>query len=819
MNALQPTAALRQRRAPLLLAAAWGAALSILSACGGGGGGGGDPVGGGSTNAAPVAASVNVSVPEGTADQALGLSAPTDAEGDALTITVTALPTAGVVTLADGTPLTLGQTLSAAQLTALQYDAPTEVLAASTTQFGYSVADASHSVSGAAAFNLVPVNDNPVASSATLAVGENTPPLPLGLAASDVDGDTLAVTVTALPSTGSVSLAGGAALAVGQVITASELAALQYNAPALLARATTTSFDYSVSDGQVSATGQATLNLTPGTMTLSVTSGGAKSLNLSWSDVPTATLYRLESGVAGIFVPVGADLTATSTQVSVPVHKTDWVNTQYRVRAYDGSGGLLRSSAATNIDTLMLASIAQLGAGNASASDFYGVSLSLSGDGNTLAVGASSEDGSGTGINPASNEAATDAGAVYVYTRSGGSWVQQAYLKASNAEAGDRFGISVSLSNDGNTLVVGAALEDGLGLGINPPDNNLGTDSGAAYVYTRSGSTWSQSAYLKASNTGPSDYFGIAVSVSGDGSTVAVGALNEDGGGTGISPLTNEAAANAGAVYVYVRAGSTWAQQAYLKAHNTGAGDQLGASVALSADGNTLVTGAPAEDGSGRELNPASDEAANGAGAVYVFSRSGTTWSHQAYVKAFNTGAGDQFGTSVAVSGDGNTLLVGAPGEDGSAAPTPPRSDEAASGAGAAYAYTRSGTSWTFSALLKAGNAGAGDLYGRYVSISGDGRTLAVGAPNESGSGLGINPVIDEASSLSGAVYVYRPNPGLSISPWGQVSYVKASRSEVNRNFGTVSLSTDGNTLAVGAPLDDRSTTSPITNAGAVYLY
>jgi hypothetical protein len=186
-------------------------------------------------------------------------------------------------------------------------------------------------------------------------------------------------------------------------------------------------------------------------------------------------------------------------------------------------------------------------ASNAGADDFFGIALALSGDGNTLAVGATGEAASGNN--------APSSGAAYVYTRSAGSWSQQSYIKASNSESFDEFGFSVALSGDGNTLAVGAHLEDGSGTGIDGASTNSATESGAAYVYSRNGSTWSQRAYVKASNTGSTDRFGNSVALNGDGNTLAVGALMEDGGGTGIGTTPNDTdvntAAEAGAVYLY----------------------------------------------------------------------------------------------------------------------------------------------------------------------------------------------------------------------------------------------------------------------------
>jgi len=247
---------------------------------------------------------------------------------------------------------------------------------------------------------------------------------------------------------------------------------------------------------------------------------------------------------------------------------------------------------------------------------------------------------------------------------------QLAYIKASNTGAGDIFGISVALSADGNTLAIGASGEDSAatGIGGNQADNTA-FSAGAVYVFTRSGATWAQQAYLKASNTGADDQFGISVALSGDGNTLAVGATGEDSAATGIGgDETDNSTVRSGAVYVFSRSGATWTQQAYVKASNTGANDQFGISVALSGDGNTLAVGANGEDSAATGIGGnQADNTAPDAGAVYVFSRSGATWTQQAYVKASNTGADDQFGISVALSGDGNTLAVGATGEDSAA--------------------------------------------------------------------------------------------------------------------------------------------------------
>jgi hypothetical protein len=306
-------------------------------------------------------------------------------------------------------------------------------------------------------------------------------------------------------------------------------------------------------------------------------------------------------------------------------------------------------------------------ASNTEAGDLFGESVALSGDGNTLAVGARLEDSSATDINGLDTDNSfLNAGAVYVFTRIGSDWSQQAYVKASNTGAGDLFGESVALSGDGNTLAVGAEGEASNANVIDGDQaDNSATLAGAAYVFTRSGGSWTQQAYVKASNTDAGDRFGNSVAVSGDGNTLAVGAWGEASNATGIGgDQTNNSLANSGAVYVFIRSGSAWSQQAYAKASNTDVGDQFGLSVTLSGDGNTLAVGASFEDSNATGIDgDQTDNSSLNAGAVYVFTSSGGSWIQQSYVKASNTETNDFFGIPVALSGDGNTLAVGASSE------------------------------------------------------------------------------------------------------------------------------------------------------------
>lgn len=374
---------------------------------------------------------------------------------------------------------------------------------------------------------------------------------------------------------------------------------------------------------------------------------------------------------------------------------------------------------------------ASLEASNWEIGDDFGSAVAVSG--NTLVVGASEEDSNATGVNGnQGNNSATAAGAAYVFVRSGSTWSQQAYLKASNTDAGDEFGWSVAVSDD--TLVVGATGEASSATGVN---GNQGDNSvfraGAAYVFTCSGSTWSQQAYLKGSETFILDELGYSVAVSGD--TLVVGSEAE-------------------VVFVFVRSGSTWSQQTSLMASNVNFTDQFGSAVALS--GDMLAVGAPGEDSNATGVNGnQGDNSATDAGAAYLFVRSGSTWSQEAYLKASNTNAGDEFGYSVALSGE--ALVVGALYEASSATGVNGnQSDNSATWAGAAYMFSRSGSTWSQQAYLKASNTDDFDLFGHAVALSGD--TLVVGAPGESSSATGVNG--DQGNNLAsnaGAAYAFSP--------------------------------------------------------------
>ena len=588
-----------------------------------------------------------------------------------------------------------------------------------------------------------------------------------------------------------------------------------------------------------------------------------KRIDFSWSTLPTANHYRMLSNVdlnagggfvdassAGlVFVPNSTNI--INTTVSAIVDVARYLSTvngpQYLLQGCSSVDNSVCSNLAqqTLSNAQLEGLIGYFKASNTGGDDQFGRAIAMSGDGNTLVVGAPLEDSTATGINGDElDNSRSDSGAAYVFVRSStGSWRQQAYIKASNTGSFDQFGAAVAINDDGNTIVVGAFGEDSTATGINGDEainSASASASGAAYVFVRSSTagTWSQQAYLKASNTGAGDNFGRGVSISGDGTTLIVGAPLEDSTATGINgdEASNGASAS-GAAYLFVRSStdSTWSQQVYLKASNTGDRDQFGTAASISSNGNTIIVGARGEGSSAMGINgDESSDTAFLAGAAYVFVRSSTdsSWSQQAYLKASNTDGDDQFGVAVSVSDDGNTLIVGASFEDSTA--TGINGNQTSSGAndsGAAYLFVRSSTgTWSQQAYIKASNTGAGDSFGNYVAISGDGNTFVVSAPNEDSVATGINGDQGNVSSLSnfGAAYLFVRS---STGTWSQQAYIKASNTDANTfggiSFGSASISDDGKTLAVGGfgegssarGINGDQTDLSASGSGAVYLY
>jgi hypothetical protein len=362
---------------------------------------------------------------------------------------------------------------------------------------------------------------------------------------------------------------------------------------------------------------------------------------------------------------------------------------------------------------------------------------------------------------------------------------QQAYLKAPLHDlAGEEFGFAVAVSGD--TVVVGAPSDDSESRGIDqvPSYTYLYSDSGAAFVFVRNGTTWTQQAHLKSSNSWTADFFGSSVAIDKD--TIVVGAPGEsqatdgvDGDqcippGTPPGPGCGRADSfpvwtgpTIGAAYVFVRTGTTWVQQNYVKASNSEDGDRFGTAVAIHRD--TIIIGANYEDSAASLNGDQTDNSAADSGAAYVFLRSGTSWVQQAYLKAAAPAPNDQFGLAVAVHND--TAVVGAVFQSDGAALS-----------GAAFVFARNGTNWSQQAMLKSPNPAVSDWFGFAVSVYDE--RIVVGAFGE-----------DTNGTDSGAAYVFKRTGGV----WSQEAFLKAGDTDPDDSFG-YNVAIQGEVVIVTAP-------------------
>jgi hypothetical protein len=379
------------------------------------------------------------------------------------------------------------------------------------------------------------------------------------------------------------------------------------------------------------------------------------------------------------------------------------------------------------------------GAGGVGGESGFGTSVALSAGGDTALVGGPRDNG--------------DIGAAWVFTRSSSTWTQQGAKLTGAGETGEgRFGVSVALSGDGNTAMVGG-----------PRDNS---DFGAAWAFTRSGSTWSQQGG-KLVGTGEvgAGEFGSSVALSANGDTALIG-VPEDGAATG-------------GTWVLTRSGEVWNQQGSKLTGGEEDNSEFGVLVALSADGSTALVGGWNDDGR--------------KGAAWVFTRSGGVWSQQG-PKLIGAGvsAGDGFGTSVALSADGSTALIGAPGADFRK--------------GAAWVFTRSGSTWTQQGpkLTSAGETGS-PWFGYTVALSGDGNTALIGGWLDDG--------------WKGAAWVFTR----SGSTWTQQGEKLTAADEDGEGmFGTnVTLSADGDTALIGGWNDDSVASGHLdySGKGAAWIF
>jgi hypothetical protein len=360
------------------------------------------------------------------------------------------------------------------------------------------------------------------------------------------------------------------------------------------------------------------------------------------------------------------------------------------------------------------------------------------------------------------------------FTRNG---VQEAYLKASNAETIDHFGILVDVSGD--TLVASSWYEDSAATGVNGNQNdNSAENAGAVYVFVREGESWKQQAYLKPNDTSAYDLFGSMVKIEGD--TIVVGATHEN-------IFTSASANRSGAVYVFTRKDGVWTQTQRLVANDQNGVNLLGASLALQ--GDTLAVGAPGESSKGAN-----------SGAVYIFERSGSMWTQMHKIYSSMPGDGAVFGGAVAIGGD--RLVVGAPDESRPESHT-----------GSAEVFVKRDGKWTSQQRLQPPGLGQTANFGFAISISGN--RIAIGAPR-------THQILSMMSTPPGEVYIYDAEG----DGWTQTAKLTATIPTATDEFGVV-LALSGMSLAVGAS-EDVSGAAGIgadpkrkdsVGSGAVYLF
>jgi hypothetical protein len=575
-----------------------------------------------------------------------------------------------------------------------------------------------------------------------------------------------------------------------------------------------------------------------------------RTIQFDWDSVDGATEYRLtqSAGLLPLFennqVSKVYPPEVLSDRFPVPVSLFDWANSRFVLEAFVAGEWQLvgmQDTARGAFSLIVPYTERDPYAQSLGSQLVFGFDFALSEDGTSMAVGAIGDTSvpleqrecppDDTECDPETSVfTARNSGAVFVYDL---ATKDSTRIKSPALGEEDLFGRAVAISDNGQILVASAIGEDSDVSGVQPAvdstlDNANATDSGAAYVYVRSADEWILEAYIKApiveatAEEERGDLFGWDVALSGDGTTLAISAVNEDG--DGLSPESNDQA-ESGAVFVYRRSAGLWVQEAYLKASNTEASDSFGSALAISADGNYLAVSALGE--SGAAFDPASN-ANSRSGAVYVFARDTVTggWVETSYLKASNANAGDAFGQSISFDAGANILAVGAPQEDHLASGVTAvnsGTDLVDGGVGAAYLFERSGSGVTSNwdqknFYFKASNPNPAAAFGQSVVLSSDGDYLAVGAWGDASESVGVNSGQNgNRAPGSGAAYIFQ-RQGANDS-WQQIAFVKAPAQIPFLYFGSVVDMALNGTL-FGAAGTGLGTNGFITGEpGNVFLY
>jgi len=516
-----------------------------------------------------------------------------------------------------------------------------------------------------------------------------------------------------------------------------------------------------------------------------------KQIHFTWGAANGADFYSLLENTGGGFVEAQTNLSGTSLDYDVSALLFDWSNTQYILQACTSGQVCTDSTNTVNLVGEQANAVIYFKASNTGAGDIFGSAVAVSADGAYMAVGAPDEDGDMDSI--------VGSGAVYVFFNDGNGWQQQAYLKADNAGVNDAFGERIAIDGTGQRIVVCALGEDSNSTGVGGAQNDSLADSGAAYVFVRNGTSWSQEAFFKADNTRLNAWFCRDTDISNDGNTIVVGGNTHERAGSGT-----------GNAYVFSRSSGNWTGPTRLTATNAGDRDNFGRHVKISGDGGTIVVAAPFEDGSGTGSNPASNNLADGSGAVYVYTGSVASWTQQAYIKASNPNVNDMFGWTIDVSDDGNTLVAHAPGEASNA--TGINGDDtnnSAGQSGAVFAFARTGNTWQQTAYMK---AFAGSVYA-VGALSADG-TLLFNNYSSNSNGAFAYDIL----SWNGLVWSLLKTVTLDEVPAYSFLFDLDNKPQA--------ISADGSTLVIGDADDGSASTeingdrtSTIQNAGAVFMY
>ena len=332
---------------------------------------------------------------------------------------------------------------------------------------------------------------------------------------------------------------------------------------------------------------------------------------------------------------------------------------------------------------------AKITAADAEADDRFGFTVGINAAGNRVVIGAYFDD-----------DTENNSGSAYIFTRGETGWTEEAKITAEDADNNDQFGITAAINGPGDRVVIGAYLDD-----------DKGSASGSAYIFTRGETGWTQEAKVVASDGMASDAFGFVVAINGPGDRIIVGAYFDDDKGT-----------NSGSAYIFTRSGTAWKQEAKMTAEDGVMGDRFGRAVAINTAGDRVVIGATRDD------NNETDS-----GSAYIFDLSETVWTQQAIITAGDAEESAEFGRDVSINAVGDRVVIGAYLDN-----------DIEDDSGSVYIFTRGETGWTEEAKITAADGAINDQFGIAVAINADGDRAVIGSHLD-----------DDKGNNSGSAYIY----------------------------------------------------------------